>query len=265
MLLSETETEGPVDMVHIIMDRIGIQRPATRESQFNEIPGSNWLDLNCNAPSHTPFLYGLMCSSPVYITQQMATYALIFACLVITSVIIKRVSAATPGGRIYKYNQQKVHKILSDRRRRLRDLLNDPLLVRDMESRYGDLTSLRESVRQWEDDGFALQKKDDDVGVKVGGKLVVPWIKTMNIWLCIIFFVTFYCNANDVTLIILVMCFVHMIDNLLLQRAAMARVVGRGGRNDQSNKLESNNIVAAVGVPLPEADVGLPVEGIATV
>mmetsp|Transcript_1501 Transcript_1501/g.2731 ORF Transcript_1501/g.2731 Transcript_1501/m.2731 type:complete len:166 (-) Transcript_1501:63-560(-) len=139
---------------------------------------SSSLDINCNTNPMvpTPFLYGVMCSSPAYITNMLFFFAVTIA----FSVIMKRRSAR-PGGRIYQYNQSKVHKLLSDRKRRLRDMLNDPVLERDMKRQYGDLSSLRESVAQWELDDFALQKKEDDDCVKVGGILVVLILKDKDL------------------------------------------------------------------------------------
>ena len=210
---------------------------------------------------HHPFLYGVMSLPASYGDMagmmEMTTIAFaIVASAIVLSVIMKRRSAK-PGGRIYQYNQRKVRKLLSDRRRRLRDMLNDPVLVRDMERRYGDISSLRESV----DDGFALQKKEDEDFIKVGPKQVVPWIKTANIWLLMILFVTLYFNFGLFTMMIVLASLVHIIDNILLQRAIIfAR--SRGGKDRSNTK---NDIVAAVGVPVPVVDVGIPINKVETV
>ena len=140
-------------------------------------------------------------------------------------------------------------------------MLNDPVLVRDMERRYGDISSLRESVKQWEVDGFALQKKEENDFIKVGPKLVVPWIKTANIWLLMILFVTLYFNFGLFTMMIVLASLVHIIDNMLLQRAIIS-ARSRGGK-DRSNT--ENDVVAVVGVPVPVADVGIPVNKVETV
>lgn len=242
-----------------------------------EVPGSSWLDCRMwGGGTPSPFLYGIMCSSPIYITPQKIIFTALVFIFIIKSVFIKRRSASCPDGHIYKYNQKRVHKILSDKRRKLRDLLNDPILARDVETRYGDISSLRESVKQWQEDEFTLQKKDVDVGVKVGGSLTVPWIKVSTVWLCLIFFLTLNLNFSTLTLMILTASLVHIIDNLLIQRAAVAKhVAGTGGKTYKS-KPEASCVVAAAGVPLqikdsyetptiPEmhdAEIGIPVEGI---
>ena len=212
-----------------------------------------------------------MLFSHIYITPQKIIFTALVFIFIIKSVFIKRRSASCPDGHIYKYNQKRVHKILSDKRRKLRDLLNDPILARDVETRYGDISSLRKSVKE-----FTLQKKDDDVGVKVGGSLTVPWIKVSTVWLLFIFFLTLNLNFSTLTLMILTASLVHIIDNLLIHRAAVAKhVAGTGGKTYKS-KPEASCVVAAAGVPLqikdsyetptiPEmhdAEIGIPVEGI---
>jgi len=184
--------------------------------------------------------------------------AAIFAAvlLLVLSVVAKRKSAR-PGGCIHRYNRRHVRDALSRKRRRLRDMLNDPLLVRDMEARYGDLTSLRESVRQWECDGFALQKKEEaEDCIKANGAYVVPWIRIMNGWLVVLASLTMYLSYGLPTVLILLGCFVHLADNVLLHRAATARSSVRG--TEQSKK-SGDTVLAAVGVPVEDVEVGVPV------
>ena len=217
---------------------------------------NNWLDMNCykqNIPS--PFLYGLACSNPANITDQMEIASCVFLFVIVCSVVLKRQSAK-PGGHIYQYNQIKVHKILTDKRHRLRDMLNDPVLVKDMERRYGDITSLRDVVHQWETDGFTLQKKESDDCIKVRGIVYVPWIRIANTCLVLTTLMTLYCNFGVLTSMILTMNLVHLVDNALLHKAAVARHNGRDW-----NKSEKGKVVAAVGVPvsISEVESGIPV------
>lgn len=222
------------------------------------IPRNNWLDMNCynyKEVMPSPFIYGLLCSSPTHSTDQIKIFCFVAALTIIVSVFIKRRSAQ-PGGRIYQYNQGKIYETISNKRRRLRDMLNDPVLVRDMERRYGDLTSLRESVQQWELDCFAVQKKECDQFLKVGGELTVPWIKSMNVSLVFVDCLVLYLNFNPVTSMILLGSLVHQVDNMLLLRA----VVELNGK-ERGGKSRSNNDIAVVGVPVPDVDVGVPVGG----
>eukprot|EP01083_Nonionella_stella_P014616 41040_1 len=222
-----------------------------------KVPGSSWLDMNCYkyvGGQPRPFLYGVMCSSSMHNTGEMVIAASVLVMFILLSVLLKRKSAR-PGGRIYQYNQSRVHMFYSNKRRRLRDMLNDPILVKDMEKRYGDLSSLRESVKQWESDGFAIQKKEDDGCTNgSGGRVTVPWVETANVWLALTFSITMYFNFNVLTMTILLTTVVHWVDNMLLRKAAVARV-GRG----ESKNSENKGLIADTGVPVPEADVGVPV------
>lgn len=217
--------------------------------------GNSWFGTNCKDYGPHPFLYGAICSSPGYTTNQMVISPSVFVIFVAFSVIMKRKSAQ-PGGNIYYYNQVKVHKFYLDRRRRLRDMLNDPVLTKDMEKMYGDLSSLRERVKQWESDGFAIQKKEDDGCVKgSGGRVHVPWIQSANIFLRLTFVFTMYFNFNRWTMMIWLTSLVHLVDNMLLHKAAIARVGGKEG-----TKSEDKGLIANVGVPVAEVDVGVPVD-----
>ena len=93
------------------------------------------------------------------------------------TLVIKRQSSK-PGGWLYRYNQGKVRTILSHRRRQLRDILQDPVLLVDMKSRYGDLTSLLSVVEEWQTFGFN-ERKEECVNTRLG--MVVPWIRSCNI------------------------------------------------------------------------------------
>ena len=69
----------------------------------------------------------------------------------------------------------------SDRRRTIWDMLNDLLLTRDVERRYGDVSSLHDWIERWEGDDFApLKNEGGDDSIKVGGKHLFPWITVAN-------------------------------------------------------------------------------------
>eukprot|EP00579_Thalassiosira_antarctica_P002229 CAMPEP_0201871400 /NCGR_PEP_ID=MMETSP0902-20130614/4321_1 /ASSEMBLY_ACC=CAM_ASM_000551 /TAXON_ID=420261 /ORGANISM="Thalassiosira antarctica, Strain CCMP982" /LENGTH=951 /DNA_ID=CAMNT_0048397369 /DNA_START=166 /DNA_END=3021 /DNA_ORIENTATION=- len=172
---------------------------------------------------------------------EIAIVASLWAAIIVLSVIVKRRSAR-PGGRVYLYNQSRVHKILSERRRRLNDILKDPILKDDMKRRYGDLTSLLAVVAEWQSHGFQ-QKKDECV--KIGKWVAVPWIRHVNGCLFFITYMTFYCGFDEVlSLMILSMAFVHLIDNMVLYRAATVKGAPRIA--------ESKSLFAAVGIPVIE-------------
>ena len=126
-----------------------------------------------------------------------------------------------------------------------------------MERRYGDLTSLRESAKQWEADEFTLDKKEDGAEyVKVGGRIIIPWIKTANIVLSLIMFVplTFsYCFLSSLTLAI---CLVNIIDNNMI--LAQKRKDAADQKQNKSNSGSSEGEVALVGVPSAVVDEGIP-------
>jgi len=194
------------------------------------------------------FVFGLYCKAPLHIGWWQYIFIIILP-ITISSVILKRKSARN--GFIYTYNQRTVIKSISDKRRKLRDMLNDPMLVNDMKHRYGDLTSLRESVRQWEIDEFKLQKKEEDDILKDKGVLYVPWIFTTNMWLLMTVFGTLYCSFTESTLFIMTLCLVNIVDNMMIQKA----IVGKRTCNTSN----SSNVEVAVGVPVQDADVGVPI------
>ncbi|KAL9185773.1 hypothetical protein ACHAXT_003550 [Thalassiosira profunda] len=220
------------------------------------------LGMNCNSgwQHPRPFLYDVLCSTPLANADFVRTayfpgtaaciisaYILAYAIPIAISVVLKRRSAR-PGGRLYQYNQRKVHQTISDKRRQIRDMINDPVLVRDMERRYGDLSSLREKVQDWESDDFQIEKEE------CAGK--ISWLREMNVSLVLIDLMLFYFEMNCWTAFIMLASFAHFVDNLLIQRAANKR--WGGGEDDR--KPSDKKIVAAVGVPVPEAEVGVPLE-----
>jgi len=194
------------------------------------------------------FIFGLYCEAPLHVGWWQYIFLFILP-ITISSVILKRKSSRN--GYIYTYNQRIVIKSISDKRRKLRDMLNDPMLVNDMEHRYGDLTSLRESVRQWEIDEFKLQKKEEDDILKDKGVLYVPWIFTANMWLLMIVFGTLYCSFTESTVFVMTFCLVNIVDNIMIQKA----IVGKRTCNTSN----SSNVEVAVGVPVQDADVGVPI------
>ena len=105
--------------------------------------------------------------------------------------IVRKRQSARAGGKIYNSNQAKVHKTLTERRRQLRDILSDPVLLNDMQYRYGDLTALICLVEEWKKNGFQVDKKNDCI--KNGRSVVVPWIRYMNILLILSVFVSYTC------------------------------------------------------------------------
>ena len=120
---------------------------------------------------------------------------IIFGCLlwigIIAFSIVRKRASAQAGGKIYSSNQAKVHKTLTERRRQLRDILSDPVLLNDMQYRYGDLTALICLVEEWKKNGFEVDKKDDCI--KNGRSVVVPWIRYMNVLLILSVFVSYIC------------------------------------------------------------------------
>ena len=120
---------------------------------------------------------------------------IMFGCLlwigIIAFSIVRKRASAQAGGKIYSSNQAKVHKTLTERRRQLRDILNDPVLLQDMQYRYGDLTALICLVEEWKKNGFQVDKKNDCI--KNGKSVVVPWIRYMNILLILSVFVSYIC------------------------------------------------------------------------
>jgi len=115
---------------------------------------------------------------------------LLWIVMIAFSIVRKRQSARA-GGKIYNSNQAKVHKTLTERRRQLRDILSDPVLLNDMQYRYGDLTALICLVEEWKKNGFQVDKKNDCI--KNGRSVVVPWIRYMNILLILSVFVSYIC------------------------------------------------------------------------
>jgi len=213
-------------------------------STLNNEVGSS----SCDGYAKFTFLFGLYCEAPLHIGWWQ--YILLFILPITTSsVILKRRSARN--GYIYTYNQRTVIKSISDKRRKLRDMLNDPLLVTDLEGRYGDLTSLRESVKQWEIDDFSIAKKEADDCLKDKGMWYVPWIFTANMWLLMTVFGTLYCSFTESTLFIMTLCLVNIVDNMMIQKA----IVGKRTCNTSN----SSNVEVAVGVPVQDADVGVPI------
>ena len=234
------------------------------------------MGMNCNSDwQHPrPFLYDVLCSTPLENDNEppvpipgalvqyfpgtaaciISAYILVYAIPIAISVILKRRSAR-PGGRLYLYNQRKVHKTLSDKRRRLRDMLNDPVLVRDMERRYGDLSSLREKVQDWESDDFQLQKEEF---VRNGSTIHLPWLREMTVFLALTLVMLLYCEMNGFTSFVVMGSLAHFVDNLFIQRAANKR--WGEGKNDR--KPNDEKIVAAVGVPVPMAEEGVPLASV---
>jgi hypothetical protein len=183
-------------------------------------------------------------------TYQMGSKALIFAVLAAFSLVAKRRSAR-PGGLIYEYNRGIARKHFSDRRREIRDMLNDPLLARDVERRYGDVSSLREWVERWEGDDFApLKNEGGDDSIKVGGNYLFLWITVANKWLSVLSVVALTFIYISWAKWILFVSLMHIYDNRLLQRAAITRYRKKSGER---------GIIVAVGVPVPDVEVGIPV------
>lgn len=176
-----------------------------------------------------------------YLDCPIAFAALFWMTIVTLSVVIKRRSAR-PGGMIYMYNQRRVHNIMSKRKRLLCAILEDPILLHDMKARYGDLTSLLCVVAKWQSHGFE-QKKDECV--KTGKTVVVPWIRAMNGCMFVIIPISCYLIFDEfliLSMMILSMVFVHILDNLVLYRAAAGKVAPR--------MAEREGLFAAVGIPV---------------
>jgi len=112
-----------------------------------------------------------------YKARAIVMVASIWAMVIALTVVNKRRSAL-PGGKIYLYNQRQVNSILLERQRKLRDILQDPFLLFNMKHRYGDLSSLLDVVQEWQTFGFQQKKSDC---VRVNQKVVVPWIRNVNI------------------------------------------------------------------------------------
>ena len=179
-------------------------------------PGAAWLDMNCRGDGF-PFAWGALCAPPSVFAWHLPCFAVVVA----ATVALKRRSALRPGGWIHGHNKRLVRKALGDQKRRMRDLLKDPVLARDMERRYGDVSSLRHSVERWELDGFAMQKKDEEDYVK---SKELPWIRTVNGWLSLLLFLTMYASFSAGTLFVVLMCSAHLVDNVLLQRRCIAEL-----------------------------------------
>jgi hypothetical protein len=126
-----------------------------------------------------------------------------------------------------------------------------------LERRYGDLTSLRESAKQWEADEFTLDKKEEGAEyVKVGGRIIIPWIKTANIVLSLIMFVplTFsYCFLSSLTLAI---CLVNIIDNNMI--LAQKRKDADQNQHKNNSGSSGEGEVAIAGIPSVVVDEGIP-------
>ena len=162
-------------------------------------------------------------------------------------------------------------------------MLSDPLLARDAERRYGDVSSLREWAERVGGGSFADPRKDEggDEFIKVGGAIVVPWIREMNILLSTLSLVMLTIphlqstisgqsfTHNPWAIKILIMSLAHIADNLMLQRSAISRHRNKsdGGRGivvavgvPVRNKSDGGRgIVVAVGVPVPDVEVGVAV------
>mmetsp|Transcript_44402 Transcript_44402/g.93237 ORF Transcript_44402/g.93237 Transcript_44402/m.93237 type:complete len:169 (-) Transcript_44402:299-805(-) len=164
--------------------------------------------------------------------------ASIWAMVIALTVVNKRRSAL-PGGKIYLYNQRQVNSILLERQRKLRDILQDPFLLFNMKHRYGDLSSLLDVVQEWQTFGFQQKKSDC---VRVNQKVVVPWIRNVNISLYCVAVSTFIVWYSP-KLMIISIAFVHIIDNLFLHRAATIK---------GAPSIADKGIFAAVGIPVLE-------------
>ena len=77
-----------------------------------------------------PFIYGLMYNS---IDMAYTLACVIFPAAL--SVFFKRCSAQKQGGYIYNYNKEMVQQGRSKRRKKILDMLNDPILVKDVSTR----------------------------------------------------------------------------------------------------------------------------------
>ena len=221
------------------------------------------------------FVYGWLCER-----QGHSYTAVSFAALLIAaSVLLKRRIVSPAGldvkrrivipGFIREWNRADdwAARRIRDRRRKLRDMVNDPVLARDIERRNGDLTSLRASVREWERSGFFdVTKKEvsDEQVVMVGVS-----IHAFNRLLLIVFFMTMYHSYSSVAAFVVAFCAVHILDNLALHRAAAKRRASSSSRRGQQSQGQGNNRAeeraidligqeVAVGVPVNDAELAVP-------
>ena len=127
-------------------------------------------------------------------------------------------------------------------------MLNDPLLTRDVDRRYGDVSSLHDWVERWEGDDFdPLKNEGGDDSIKVGGKHLFPWITVANKLLFMLLVIALTFIYISWAKLILFVSLVHICNNRLLQRAGNWKKSGEGG------------IIVVVGVPAPNVEVGIPV------
>ena len=209
------------------------------------------------------FVYGWLCE------RQGHSYAAVsFAALLIAASVLLKRRIVSPGF-IREWNRADdwAARRIRDRRRKLRDMVNDPVLARDIERRNGDLTSLRALVREWERSGFFdVTKKElaDEQVVMVGVS-----IHAFNRLLLIVFFMTMYHSYSSVAAFVVAFCAVHILDNLALHRAAAKRRASSSSRRGQQSQGQGNDRAeeramdligqeVAVGVPVNDAEVAVP-------
>ena len=221
------------------------------------------LGLTCRGYRESSFVYGWLCE------RQGHSYAAVsFAALLIAASVLLKRRIVSPGF-IREWNRADdwAARRIRDRRRKLRDMVNDPVLARDIERRNGDLTSLRASVREWERSGFFdVTKKElaDEQVVMVGVS-----IRAFNRLLLIVFFMTMYHSYSSVAAFVVAFCAVHILDNLALHRAAAKRRASSSSRRGQQSQGQGNDRAeeramdligqeVAVGVPVNDAEVAVP-------
>ena len=232
-------------------------RPVNHDQSFalnryeDYVHREKMLALKKTHKTFSPHQFGLVTSIMTYfaehqeIVQDNALPAFIWVAIIALSITFKRRSAL-PGGNIYLHNQRRVQQILSKRRRRLRAMLEDPILLNDMEVRYGKLTNLIKTVKGRPFDKWWQGERKDEF-VRIKGKIFVPWLIDMTIGLILFLPITYLCFGDSAPLsavMTLVMYFVHFIDNMMLYKAASVKGASRDTKND--------GIFVAVGVPIIE-------------
>jgi len=191
----------------------------------------------------------------------------LFLPLTILTLFLKRKSIL-PGGYLHRYNHRAIQRRQHEKIRRVRDVLNDPILSRDLERRLRntlkdetlvqeEMAAFRRFVSRWEGgntfcdvtniDGdietkseetknrshtvksSIIDEYDNDKSkgefIQYRGKIIVPWIRSMNAHLCLLLGFTTLIplpwvlwNALDMGIHfgIFVLVLVHFFDNRIL-------------------------------------------------
>lgn len=175
-------------------------------------------------------------------------------CVILLSIYIKR-NSLRPGGYLYKYDKKRICKEKANRRRRLRDTLNDPLLVKHwekkMEYTLGSAELAKEEIRHWRETVVRWEQEGDDefkdaVFYRRRGHIVVPSLRLATACLCMPLWCLFVLPNSVLTWMYVLLVAGHLVDNRLIVRKYQRMNVGP--RSTSAG--DSDKAFAAIGIPV---------------